>query len=116
VLAMTVILTPVSNYALYNQVLLLPAVLMLARERQQIWGANRVSRLLLSLTAILLLWPWLTNVVLSALSFVLPLEVVHRAWVVPFWTVLPFPLAVAAMVLNTNYQRRFATDPVPGAS
>src|ERR1019366_2184625 len=50
-LAVTVIVIP--SYALYNQVMLLPALLMLLRERQLIWNRSRLSRGLLSLAAIL---------------------------------------------------------------
>jgi hypothetical protein len=110
-LAVTVILTVVSSYALYNQVMLLPAVLMLLRERHRIWGRNRMSRALWSLAAILLLWPWLTNIVLASLSFVLPVALVVRAWAVPFWTVLPLPVVVAALVLLQSYRGPFATAP-----
>jgi hypothetical protein len=116
VLAVTVILTVVSSYALYNQIMLFPAVLMLVRERHQIWGRNRMSRVLLSLAAILLLWPWLTNIVLAGLSYVLPVALVVRAWAVPFWTVLPLPLVVAALVLIRSYHRPFAAHPEPGTS
>ncbi len=116
VLAVTVIVTIASNYALYNQILLLPAVLILARERYSIWNRNRLSRTTLSFTAIFLLWPWTTNVVLAALSFVLPLNVVQRAWAVPFWTVLPLPLAVAGMVLVMSWQSAFTAPAKAGTS
>jgi hypothetical protein len=108
VLAMTVILTVVSNYALYNQIMLLPALLMLVQERHRIWGRNRMSRVLLGLAAILLFWPWLTSSVLAGFSFVLPLELVERAWAIPFWTVLPLPVGVAGLMLAHTHQRAFA--------
>ncbi|HXA03725.1 MAG TPA: glycosyltransferase family 87 protein [Bryobacteraceae bacterium] len=101
-LAVTVIVIP--SYALYNQAMLLPALLMLLRDRQTIWNRNRVSRVLLSLAVILLLWPWLASLALACLSFVLPLELVERAWMVPGWTVLQIPLVVAALMLIHYYQ------------
>lgn len=97
VLAVTVIIIP--SYALYNQVMLLPALLWLLRDRQQIWNQNRVSRVTLGLTAVLLFWPWLASIVLTGLSFILPLELVERAWRVPGWTVFSLPVAVAALML-----------------
>jgi hypothetical protein len=114
VLAVTVIIIP--SYALYNQVMLLPALLMLLRERQHIWNRNRLSRVLLSLAAILLLWPWLASIVLAGLSFVLPLDSVGTAWAVPFWTALPLPPVVAAMILSGSYQKSFAGQGEPGTS
>jgi hypothetical protein len=62
-LAVTVIVIP--SYALYNQVMLLPALLVLLRDRRTIWNRNRISRVLLSLAAILLLWPWLASIALA---------------------------------------------------
>lgn len=114
VLAVTVIIIP--SYALYNQVMLLPALLWLIRERHQIWDRNRMSRALMSVVAILLFWPWLASTVLAALSFVLPLERVERAWAVPSWTVLSLPVGVAALMLVHSYQRPFAAHVEPGPS
>jgi hypothetical protein len=116
VLAVTVVVTVASNYALYNQVLLLPAVLLVIRKRHEIWAKNRSSRVMLSLSAIFLIWPWLTNIVLAGLSYILPLEVIDRAWPVPFWTVLPLPVTVAGTVLLMSYQNAFTAPPKPGTS
>jgi len=113
VLAVTVIIIP--SYALYNQVMLLPALLMLIRERRQTWHRNRVSRALLSVVAILLFWPWLASFVLAGLSFVLPLELVEQGWMIPGWTLLTLPVGVAALMLVGSYQRAVAA-PDPGTS
>ena len=114
VLAVTVIIIP--SYALYNQVMLLPALLLLVRDRKLMWNRNRLSRVLLILVAILLLWPWLASIVLAGLSFVLSRELVERAWRVPGWTVLTLPLGVAALMLVHYYQRTFPALPRPGSS
>ncbi|MBZ5654731.1 MAG: DUF2029 domain-containing protein [Acidobacteriia bacterium] len=114
VLAVTVIIIP--SYALYNQVMLLPALLILVRARHQIWIRNRLSRVVESVVAILLLWPWLASLVLAGLSFFLPLELVERAWAVPGWTVLSLPVGVAALAVVAGYQKSFATDPEPDPS
>jgi hypothetical protein len=114
VLAATVIVIP--SYALYNQVMLLPALLMLVRERHRIWSRNLMSSALLSVVAILLVWPWLASIVLAGLSFVLPLELVERAWAVPGWTVLSLPVGVAALMLVGSYQKPFAALPEAGTS
>lgn len=109
VLAVTVILIP--TYALYNQIMLLPAVLLLARERQAIWHRSFAARGLLILVAVLLFWPWLASAVLAGLSFLLPPEVVQTAWAVPGWTALSLPVGVAALMLAHAYQRSFAAPP-----
>jgi hypothetical protein len=114
VLAVTVVIIP--SYALYNQVMLLPALLILVRERHRIWDRNRMNRVLLSVVAILLVWPWLVSIVLAGLSFVLPLTLVERAWAVPGWTVFSLPVGVAALMLAGSYRRPFAAPPEPGTS
>ncbi|MGB9073981.1 MAG: glycosyltransferase family 87 protein [Terriglobales bacterium] len=114
VLAVTVIVIP--SYALYNQVMLLPAVLLLVRERQSIWDRSFAARGLVILVAVLLFWPWLASAVLAGLSFLLPPEVVQRAWAVPGWTALSFPAGVAALMLAHGYQRAFAAPPGPKAA
>lgn len=108
VLSATLLVVP--TYALYNQLLLLPALLLVAQERQQIWRQNGVSRVLLGAVALLLCWPWLSSTVLAVLSFLLPPEVVEKAWAVPGWTVLTLPVAIAALMLIVSYRRSFAAS------
>jgi hypothetical protein len=115
-LAVTVIVTP--SYALYNEVILLSALLMLVRDRQLLWNQNLSSRVLLSLAAVLLLWQWLASIVLAGLSFVLPLRTFEAAWPVPLWTVHFLAVAVAGLVLMVmmSHQRTFTTSVEPGSS
>jgi len=101
-LAVTLLIVP--TLAIYNQVLLLPALLMLARDRRAIWNRSLSGRVLLVAVAVLLSWQWLSSMVLAGLSFVMPLEVVQKAWAVPAWTALTLPVAVAALMLFIAYQ------------
>jgi hypothetical protein len=113
VLAATVLLVPTS--APYNQALLIPALMLLARERRAIWGESMASRILLAITAALVFWPWLASAVLAILSFFLPLETVEHAWALPLWTEIHLPLGVTALMLVVYYQRTF-TPPVKAAA
>ena len=113
-LAVTIIVIP--SYALYNQIMLLPALLILVRDRQLLWNQNLLSRVLLSLAAVLLLWPLLASIVLAGLSFVLPRETVEQSWALPFWTVLQIPLSVAALMLIHYYQGTNTAPVGPGTS
>lgn len=115
-LALAVTLLVIPNFHFYDQVIMLPALLVLARERQRMWDRDRMSRALLIFAAVLLMWPWLVSVVLACLSFVLPLELVERAWTVPGWTALLLPVAVFGLMLIHCYQRTFATPATPRAS
>jgi hypothetical protein len=113
-LAVTAVVTP--SYSLYNQIILLPALLMLARDFQLLWNRNRISRILLRLAAALLLWQWLTSIVLAGLSFVLPLRSFEAAWPVPLWTVHFLAVSVAGLVLMMCCQRSFAAPLEPRPS
>lgn len=106
VLATTVLLVP--TYAPYNQVLLIPALLLLVKERRTIWQRNAANRVLSVITIGLVLWPWISSAALAGLSFVLPRETVEPAWAIPFWTVLLTPVGVAGLMLAHAYRRAFA--------
>jgi hypothetical protein len=115
-LALAVTATVIPSYALYNQAMLLPALLILVRERHLIWHRNRLSRLLLSLAVMLLLWPWLASIALAGFSLVRPLEPIGGIWaILPFLTALPTPVGVAGLMLAHGYQRSFPapTGPMP---
>src|SRR5208282_689404 len=62
VLATTVLLIP--TCAPYNQVLLIPAVLVLVMERRAIWQRSAANRALFAITAGLIFWPWISSMVL----------------------------------------------------
>ncbi len=102
-LAATVLIVPTS--ANYNQVLLIPALLVLVKERRTIWQRSMINRVLFTITAGLILWPWISSTVLAGLSFILPRETVEQAWTLPFWTVIQIPVGVTALMLVHYYQR-----------
>jgi hypothetical protein len=113
-LATTILIVP--TCANYNQVLVIPALLVLARERRTIWRRSFVNRILFLLTGTLVLWPWLSSTALAGLSFVLPPPTVERGWAIPFWTVIQIPVAVAALMLAHYYQTTFTPSARPGPS
>jgi len=114
VLATTVVLIP--TYAPYNQVLLIPALLILIKERQKIWQRSITNRILFVVTACLIAWPWVSSTTLAGLSLILPRETVERAWAIPAWTVIQIPVGVAALILVHYYQRTFTASTRPGTS
>jgi hypothetical protein len=109
VLAGTLLLVP--SYALYNQILLLPAILLLARQHRSLWQRSRVSRVLLLATGMLLAWQWLAAVGLAVLSFLLRPEVVEKAWAVPAWATPALPLAVTGLMLPLVAPLGFSASP-----
>lgn len=114
VLATTILLVP--TYAPYNQVFLIPAMLLLVKERRTIWQRSVANRVLFVITSGLILWPWISSTVLAGLSFILPQDTVERAWAIPAWTVTQIPVGVAALMLVHYYEKTFAAPAGPGTS
>jgi len=114
VLATTVLIVP--TYGPYNQVLLIPALLIMLKEGRAIWQRSVANRALSMFTAGLIFWPWIACIALAGLCFLLRPEVVERGWAIPFWTVLQIPMAVAALMLVHHYQRTFTAPSGPGSS
>jgi hypothetical protein len=97
VLALTVLVVPM--YAPYNQVLLLPAVLALVRDRvffisRRSWGV----RFLYLAGALALVWPWIASLSLSVACLTSPAWALDR-WRWPFFTTFALPVLVFALML-----------------
>jgi hypothetical protein len=116
ILAMTVLVVP--TYGPYNQVLLVPAMLIMLRKkgRRSIWQRSLANRVLSFITISLICWPWISSITLAGLSFILRPETVERGWALPFWTTLQIPLAVAGLMLLHYYQSAFTAPGKPGTS
>jgi Glycosyltransferase family 87 len=95
-LAVTVMVVP--KAAPYNQVLLLPGILLAAQRWQVLWEKNRLTRIVAVLACVLILWPWLAAVTLTIASLFVPNESVQKAWAVPVYTSLVIPIAVVAVL------------------
>jgi hypothetical protein len=95
-LAVTVVIVPM--VAPYNQLLLLPAILLIVRHWNNLWRRNAVTRWVSVVAGAVVLWPWFAAVILTAASFALPPTSVQEAWAVPLYTSLAIPLAVAALL------------------
>jgi hypothetical protein len=98
VLAVTVVLVP--KAAPYNQVLLLPAILLLARNCAVLWCKNRLARLILMVCWFLIFWPWLAATALTLASLFFPAEFVQKGWALPLWTSPAIPLAVVVLLAS----------------
>ncbi len=94
VLATTVVVVPM--VAPYNQLLLLPAILVTLRDWRSLYAGR--ARVLTMIAVSTLAWPWLTAFVLSLGSLFFRPEVVQRFWAVPLYTSVGMPLAVVALL------------------
>jgi hypothetical protein len=97
-------------------VLLVPAILLIARDRRTIWEGSFISRALLIVVTALLVWPWLSATALAGFSFALPPKTVERAWSLPLWTVPQIPVGVAALMLIHYYRSTFTASAGQGPS
>jgi hypothetical protein len=92
VLAATLAVIP--TYAPYNQLLLVPVLMLIAHDAAAFWKAGRMARWLLFITAVSLLWSWLTAAVLCALLPSLPRERLENLWALPLASSLWIPVTV----------------------
>ena len=95
-LAVTVMVVP--KAAPYNQVLLLPGILLAIQERKVLWTKNRPTRIVALVSAFLISWPWLAATSLTMAAIFLPAQTVQGAWAVPLYTSVVIPIAVVMLV------------------
>lgn len=98
VLVTTLVVIPMTS--LYNQILLLPAVLLLIRHAEFLWTKDRLTRLLCIILGFLIIWPWLAALVLSLASLLPPSGLAQKAWAAPLWTSITIPVAVLLLLVR----------------
>jgi hypothetical protein len=98
VLALTVLVVPM--YAPYNQVLLLPAILLLVRERAAFLSRSRVWRLAYGLGALVVGWQWVASLGLTATYWLVSRELAFRGWEWPFFATFALPVFVFALIFH----------------
>jgi hypothetical protein len=97
VLALTVVIVPMS--ALYNQVLLAPAILALVRSSSSgdpVLPAVRFARFI---GGVLLVWPWIATTGLSLAYLWLTPELRQRVWPMPFYSAFILPVFIFGLTL-----------------
>ncbi len=94
-LAVTLVIVP--TFAPYNQVLLLPAVFLIAASWRNLWARSRRTRAACAVGMLFVFWPWLASCGLMLGSLFLPAALVQRAWAAPLYTSLAIPLAVLGL-------------------
>ena len=98
-LAVTVVFV-LPGQAVYDQLILLPAVLWLARHRHHFRTAGPVPTLLLVLGGVLLCWSWFASLLLLALRPFLSDSVFYGTWVfaLPIRNAASLPVAIVALL------------------
>ena len=95
VLGTTLAVAP--TYAPYNQLLLLPALMMIAREMPRLWRSGRFLRAMIFLTSLAVAWSWLSSVLLTLSLPFISRPVLQSAWTMPLAANFFVPLTVLAL-------------------
>ncbi len=96
VLALTVLVVPM--YAPYNQVLLVPAILVLVRDRTFFVSRSRGVRFLYLAAAFALAWQWIASLILSGAYLFGWRAWAISAWKTPFFATFTLPVFVFALI------------------
>ena len=107
-LVMATTLAVIPMFAPYNQVLLVPALMVMARAAKRLREAGRSSRLLLAATALAVAWPWLAAAGLAGALLFVPAAEVQRAWIAPLATNFAIPTVTLGLLLVSGTVMRGA--------
>jgi hypothetical protein len=97
VLALTVVIVPM--FAPYNQILLAPAILGLVRSffsGEPILPSVRLAGMV---GGVMLVWPWIATLTLSAAFLWLTPELRQRLWPMPFYSNFMVPIFIFGLAL-----------------
>jgi hypothetical protein len=97
VLALTVVIVPM--FAPYNQVLLIPAILALVNRFTSPEPILPAFRLAGFVGGLLLFWPWIASLLLSAAYVFLTPQLRDKSWSLPFYSNFLLPLFVFGLAL-----------------
>jgi glycosyl transferase family 87 len=103
VMALTVLVVPM--YAPYNQVLLLPAIMLLVRDRSMFNSRSRVMRFAYLAGACALVWQWIASLTLSGAYLLGSGTWALDRWTWPFYATFALPLLVFALVVLDVHSR-----------
>ncbi len=90
IMALTVLIVPM--YAPYNQVLLLPAILLLMRDRDPLTGTLAL-RLVAALTILAFAWPWIASLTCSVI-WCFSRSAAVDDWKLPLYATFALPVLV----------------------
>lgn len=102
-MALTVLVVPM--YAPYNQVLLLPAILMLVRDRKFFTSRSSAVRFAYLAAAFALAWQWIASLSLSAIYLFGARALALNGWKWPFLATFTLPVFIFVLIFLDAYQR-----------
>jgi hypothetical protein len=98
-LVMATTLAVIPMFAPYNQVLLVPSLMVIVRALGRLWPADRLSRFFVVLTAASVFWPWLMSMALAMALLFVPGPQVQKLWLAPLFTNFAIPTLTLGLLL-----------------
>ena len=95
-LAITLVVIPM--FAPYNQVLLLPALMIIVRGLRSLWLRGRMSRYLVELAALTIFFQWIAAAALVVGLIFLPASTIQEHWELPFYPSLAIPVVILGLL------------------
>jgi glycosyl transferase family 87 len=96
VVAVTVVIIPM--FAPYNYVLVIPALLLIARDWRIVWNSGILGKAGLALTVAVVSWPWLAALGLGLASLLLSPATVQKGWWLPLYTSAKLPIPLVCLI------------------
>jgi hypothetical protein len=96
VVAVTVVIIPM--FAPYNYVLVLPTLLLVARNWTIIWSSGGLGKTGFALTVAVVSWPWLAALALTGALVMVPAAAVQRGWWLPLYTSAKLPIPLVSLI------------------
>jgi len=96
-LATTLLIIPM--FAPYNQLLLVPGLMIAVRCLDALWKKSRLSRFFVAITALSVFWPFVSAAALVIALLFLPGDAVQKAWGLPFYPSFAIPITIYALLL-----------------
>jgi hypothetical protein len=101
-LALAVTLAVIPMFAPYNQLLLVPGLMVIGRSVHDLWAKGPLPRFFVVITAIAVFFPFAGAVLLDVALLFLPGSRVQVAWGLPFYPSFAIPITILALLLVTR--------------
>jgi hypothetical protein len=96
VLAFSLVVIP--TYAPYNQLLSIPALMLIVNWLPKLWAKGTLQRVLVIITAVVVIWPWAAALALDVGLLTFGGQRITRLWALPLYTSLAIPVMVLALM------------------
>lgn len=101
-LALAVTLAVIPMFAPYNQLLLVPGLMIIGRSVHDLWAKGPLPRFFVVITAIAVFFPFAGAVLLDVALMFLPGSRVQVGWGLPFYPSFAIPITILALLLVTR--------------